>query len=168
MKIKLYMAQTANGKIARKNGDEDFLSPRNWKEFRELAEKTGVFVVGRKTYEAVQKWEEKGFKDIEAHRVVLTRNQELELEKGFRKASSPEEAVELAEQKGEGLLVTGGASVNTSFMKKGLIDEIILNIEPHVLGEGLDLFAEESFEHDLELEEVRELEEGIVQLHYKI
>lgn len=167
MKVKLFMAQTVNAKIARKTGEEDFLSPRNWQEFKQIAEKAGAFTVGRKTYEAVQSWENKGFKDINAERIVLSKKEEFKPEEGYRKASSPEKAVEITEQQGlDTLLVTGGASVNKSFMEQGLVNEIILDIEPYVLGEGLNLFAEESFETELELEEVRELEENIVQLRY--
>lgn len=169
MKVKIFMAQTVNAKIARKTGEEDFLSSRNWQEFKKIAEETGAFAVGRKTYEAVKEWEEKGFEDIDAERIVLTGKEEFEPEEGYIKASSPEKAVEAAEEKGLGtLLVTGGATVNKSFMEQGLVDEIILDIEPYVLGEGLNLFAEGGFEEELELEEVRELEEDIVQLRYSL
>ncbi|PSH00757.1 MAG: hypothetical protein BRC30_01855 [Nanohaloarchaea archaeon SW_7_46_7] len=169
MEIKIFMAQTVNGKIARETGEEDFLSPRNWQEFRKIAEETGAFTVGRKTFQAVREWEDKGFTDIDAERIILSQKKGLEVGEGFIKASSPEKAVELAEEKGlDELLVTGGASVNSSFMEKKMVGELILDIEPYVLGDGLDLFAGGSFEGKLELEEVRELEEGIVQLRYKV
>lgn len=61
MKTTLYMATSANGIIARENGDEDFLSHENWKKFCELANEFGNFIVGRKTYDAVKKWDE-GYK----------------------------------------------------------------------------------------------------------
>jgi dihydrofolate reductase len=169
MKVRIFMAQTVNAKTARKTGEEDFLSPMNWQEFKQVAENTGAFTVGRKTYEAVREWKGKGFRDIDAERIVLSRKEEFEPGEGYIKASSPDEAVEAAKEKDlDSLLVTGGASVNTSFMKAGLVDEIILDIEPHVLGEGLNLFAEGDFEQKLELEEARELEEDIVQLRYSL
>jgi len=169
MEVKIFMAQTVNGKIARETGEEDFLSPRNWQEFKKIAEKTGAFTVGRKTFQAVKEWEDKGFKDINAECIVLSQKEGLEVGEGFIKVSSPEKAVKLAEEKGlDALLVTGGASVNASFMEKKMVDELILDIEPYVLGEGLDLFARRSFEGELGLEEVRKLEEGIVQLRYRV
>ncbi|MFB6175304.1 MAG: dihydrofolate reductase family protein [Candidatus Nanohalobium sp.] len=169
MKIKLFMSQSLNAKIARENGGEDFFSPRNWEEFQKIAENTGAFVVGRKTHEAVKEWEEKGFKDINAERIVLTRKKDFDIEEGYIKASSPRKAVQVAEEQGlESLLVTGGASVNTSFIEKGLLDELIIDIEPFLLGKGLDLFSKGEFEAELELEEVRELEEDIVQLRYSL
>jgi len=56
MKVILFMAMSVNGCIARKNGDEDFLSHKNWEAFCNLAKECGCFIVGRKTFEAVQKW----------------------------------------------------------------------------------------------------------------
>lgn len=168
MQVKLFMAQTLNAKIAREDGMEDFLSSRNWQEFKKIAENKGIFLVGRKTYEAVKEWEDKGFSDVEAERLVISRQNSLELEEGFTHVGSPEEAIDLAKEEANELLVTGGASVNSSFMKKGLIDEIILNIEPYVLGEGLNLFSEADFESDLQLEEVKKFDEDIVQLRYTV
>ena len=52
-------------------------------------------------------------------------------------------------------------------MKAGLVDEIVINIEPYVLGRGIKIFSEETFENKLQLIKVTKLN-GIVQLHYKI
>jgi dihydrofolate reductase len=169
MEVKIFMAQTVNAKIARRTGEEDFLSPRNWQEFKKITEKAGAFLVGRRTYEAVKKWEEKGFRDINAERIILSKKESFEPVEGYTKASSPEKAVESAKEKGiDSLIVTGGANANSSFMEKGLVDELILNIEPYVLGKGIDLFAEKDIEQEMKLEKVRELEKDIVQLRYSL
>ena len=169
MNTTIFMAQNLNAKIARETGEEDFLSPRNWREFKSLAENIGVFAVGRKTYEAVKEWGEKGFKDVKAKRIILSRKENFEPDEDYLKASSPEEAVKIAEKEGfEKLLVTGRASVNTSFLEKELVDEIILDIQPHILGRGLNIFAEGDFEESLNLNQVKELEEGIIQLRYTL
>jgi len=57
--------------------------------------------------------------------------------------------------------------LNSAFMKAGLVDEIVINIEPYVLGRGIKIFSEETFENKLQLIKVTKLN-GIVQLHYKI
>ena len=90
----MFMAQSANAKIARKNGDEDFLSPRNWEEFKRIAENIGVFAIGRKTYESVKNWEDKGFRDINSKRLVLSNRSDFFHEEGYSKVSSPVETVE--------------------------------------------------------------------------
>lgn len=55
MKVTLFMAMSLNGIIARKNGDEDFLSSNNWNSFSELVKTFKNFIIGRKTFEAVKK-----------------------------------------------------------------------------------------------------------------
>ena len=55
MKTTLFMAMSLNGIIAKEDGNEDFLSHKNWETFSELVNTFGNFVVGRKTHEAVKK-----------------------------------------------------------------------------------------------------------------
>lgn len=81
MKVILFVAMTANGIIARENGEEDFLSDRNWKKFCKLAKSAGCFVVGRGTYEVVKSL----YKDYKA---------------GYIISKSPEDAIKKARLKG--------------------------------------------------------------------
>lgn len=165
--VKIFMAQSVNSKIARKTGEEDFLSARNWREFKKIAEKTGVFAVGRKTYEEVKKWEEKGFEDINADRIIISSNEKFQTSSDYITAVSPEDAIGKVEKRNhDELLVTGGASINTSFLTQDMVSKIILNLEPCLLGRGINLFDEERFEKNLNLESVKELDEDIVQLIY--
>jgi riboflavin biosynthesis pyrimidine reductase len=53
-------------------------------------------------------------------------------------------------------------------MKDYLIDEIILNIEPVVLGEGTYLFSEENFNARLQLVEQKQIGNGILQVRYTV
>lgn len=171
MKTILYMAMTVNGIIARENGDEDFLSAENWKTFTQLANKAGNFIIGRKTYEAVKNWDENyGFDDLTGvKKVVISEDTSFKLDEGYILANSPQDAIEKLKQEGfEDILVTGGSTINTSFIKSNLLDEIILNIEPAILGKGISLFSSEDFESKLNLIDVKKLEDNIVQLHYKI
>lgn len=53
-------------------------------------------------------------------------------------------------------------------MKEGLVDEIYLDIEPIVLGKGIQLFEDADFESKLELLETRKFSNNEIQLHYKV
>ena len=66
------------------------------------------------------------------------------------------------------LFISGGANVNNAFMKKGIVDNIILNYNPFVLNKGIPLFKGEDFENKLKLEKVIKEKEDIVQAHYSI
>ncbi len=152
MKVVLYMAMSVNVYIARENGDEDFLSHQNWETFCNIAKKCGCFVIGRKTYEAVQKWDEEynfdTIKDVD--KVIITRNKNFKASESYMIASSPIDAINKLKAKDfNKILVTGGATINSAFMKEKLIDEIILNVEPFVLGKGILLFSEDEFEYKL-------------------
>ena len=177
MKVVLYMAQTVNGLIARENFDEEFSkedassSVMTWDMFVEFAEKIGCFVIGRTSYEIYKRNNDPKYNlgNIKAKRIILSSNHELKLDRGFILATSPEDALEKASKLGfSKVMVTGGGKVNGSFMKAGLIDEIIVNVEPYLLGKGIRIFAENEFESKLKLVDVKKMKFGIVQLHYDV
>ena len=102
MRTTLYMAISANGIIATETGDEEFLSHENWEKFCELAREFGNFIVGRKTYEAVKKWDGGyNFDDlIGFEKVIISQDQNFELNEGYTLASSPQDALTKLSEKG--------------------------------------------------------------------
>ena len=169
MKVVLFIASTLNGFIARKNGEEDFLEDDNWTEFSKLAEKCSGIIVGRKTYQIVQRWKNYNFDNIDAKKIIVSRNSKLKLSVDKIYASSPQEALTLAEKMGiKVVLLAGGGELNFSFLKNNLIDEIIVNINPFLLGRGIKIFSEYEFEKKLKLIAVKNFSSDIIQLHYKL
>ena len=168
MKVTLYMAMSLNGYIAEENGSEDFLSHDNWEKFCSLAQEHGNFIVGRKTYEAVKNWNEGfGFDDLKGiQKVIISQDPAYKLDEGYTLAISPKDA--LAKLQGfESILVTGGSTINTAFMKENLLDEVILNIEPALIGKGVPLFAQDDFSKKLDFLSSKE-NGDILTLHYKV
>lgn len=169
MKVILTMAISANGIIATKEGSEDFLSHDNWLQFVKLAKRIGCFIWGRKTYESVIKWEGDYLKDLRGVKKIVISRSQLKLEEGFELANSPEKALKKLKDKGFAeVIVTGGATINSEFAKRGLIDEIIFDVNPSILGEGIPIFAPEDFEMKLKLLEVNKVGNNIVELRYKV
>ncbi len=170
MKVILYMAMSVNGMIARANNQEDFLSDENWYEFCKLAKKSGCFVIGRKTYDVVKYlYKDYNFEDVKAHKIVVTSKKKSKIDKEYIIAKSPKDAIKKASFTGfKSMILTGGSTLNSAFMKAGLINEIIINIEPAVLGDGIKLFREDKFYSRMKLVKMRKLPYGIVQLHYKV
>ena len=67
------------------------------------------------------------------------------------------------------LLLPGGTNTNTSFLIAGLVDEILLTVEPKIFGLGKQLFLEKSLEASLELLSFKKLnKQGTLLLHYQI
>lgn len=144
METELYMAMSVDGSIARDTGSEEFLSEQNWSDFSDIAEEAGAFVVGRKTYKKVKEWDNHSYSDIDAKRIVLTTDDEIDVGGGYSKSESPEDCIKIAKNSDANkLVVTGGASTNSSFFKTSLIDRVSLNIEPIIVGKGIKLVDEE-------------------------
>lgn len=160
-----------DGFIADDQGNEDFLVDAHWAEFTKLAEKIGCFVVSRKAYEAVNEWadEDCSFDNINAKKIIVSGNSELELKDGYLLASSPQHALEIAKEDGlDEILVAGGGQLNRVFMESDLIDEMFLTIEPCILGNGVDFIAGSEFAKKLKLIDVEKMECGILKLNYEI
>lgn len=167
----LYMAMSVNGMVAREDGKEDFLSDTNWETFAGIVKEHGNLIIGRKTYETVKSWGEGfGFDDfVNVEKVVISRETSFHPGSGYSVVNSPKEAVQFLSEKGfETCLVAGGPTTNALFAKEGLLDEIILNIEPALIGKGIPLFAKEDFDFKVELVSVEKRDNGILSLHYRI
>ncbi len=170
MKTTLFMAVSANGYVARRDGDEDFLPHEGWLQMLDFAKEYGHFIWGRKTYEAVQCWGGDFMKDIEnIPTIIVSNGKKSSYPENVTVCSSPEEAMKIVEQMGQKkAFLSGGPTLNTTFIKAGLVDEIILNYNPTILADGIKLFSESDFELKLKLEEVKELSSDIVQMRYSV
>lgn len=171
MKVTLFMAISLNGVIARENNEEDFLSHANWITFVELVNKTGCMIWGRRTHEVVRTWEKEYWDEIKnVKKIIISSDKNLYLEETCVQASSPKDALKkLSDDRFESVILSGGSTLNNSFLKEDLINEIILNIEPVVIGKGIPVFKLDGFKDaKLEFLEMQKLEEGIVQLKYKV
>lgn len=168
MKIILYMDITANGMIGKADGNSDFTSEADGKSFNAICQKVGVVISGRKTYEVLYP----NYPPLKTgiHWVLtsgLTKKCSNPVVKFTDKA--PEELVAGLEKSGikEAVLI-GGSQTVSEFMQKGLVDEIYLDIESLLFGQGMPLFKPADFEVHLELLEVKNLSPQTLQLHYRI
>ena len=78
-----------------------------------------------------------------------------------------EEVGKLKQQPGENLLVLGSPTLVRSLLLLGLLDELILNICPIVLGSGLRLFDDTTDRVRLELVESRAYGTGVLRAGYR-
>lgn len=169
MKVILFMAMSLNGIIARKDGDEDFLSDVNWQSFSELVKQHSCFITGRKTFEVVQMWPD-NFNNIDAKlKIIVSGNANLELQAPFVRANSPKDAIEIAKAENiSSAILVGGSSNNSAFMVENLVDEVILNIEPAIIGKGISIFAESEFDRRLSFIDATKIADDILQVKYKV
>jgi dihydrofolate reductase len=77
-----------------------------------------------------------------------------------------EEIRKMKGQPGKDMHAVGGASLVSSLINLGLIDELRLVVQPIILGQGKALFKDVKERHALKLLEAKSLKSGIVRLTY--
>jgi len=170
MKTTLYMVISVNGYIAKEDRAEEWISSDNWIETVRIAHEFGNIIFGRKAWDNLKTWDKRYQDDIaDVEKIILSSSIKQYKHNKLTYVSSPLLALEYLKNKGlNKALVLGGAELNSSFMKEHLIDEMILNIEPYILGKGIPLFKQGDFESKLQLISSRNLTSQILQLYYKI
>lgn len=166
MKVVLYMAMTVNGMIA---GEDDRTpwSEEEWESYNSIVKKFGNLVIGRRTYDLMSR--DDSFSKLNNPAVVVLTSKKLKYEGNAIFVKSPIDAIEVLGERGfKEILIGGGGKVNSSFLKKCLVDEIILDVEPLVFGKGIRLFAEDDFEAKLKLLKTKKLSDNTIQLRYKV
>lgn len=141
-KIIYYVATSLDGFIARADGSFDFFV--NDDElvadfFASLKSDYGAVVMGRATYEVgLAAGVTNPYPWLDTH--VVSRSME----------ASPDEAISIVRELdavealrrgvGDPIWLCGGGELATAMMSRGLIDELVLKVNPVVLGEGIPLF----------------------------
>jgi dihydrofolate reductase len=136
----LYVSLTANGYVVQP--EEGHPIPKEiLANFRQVVQKTGNLINGRRTYELTRAG---GALDALTHVAYVVVSTEQLTAEGVEVVASPEAALQYLEQKGfRTALVGGGAGLDASFLSKGLVDEVYLNVEPSLTGVGLTIPAAE-------------------------
>lgn len=170
MKITIEMACSINGLIATENGNEDFLSDRNYEIMLEFLKKYDCLVWGNTTFKNVISWGENYINDLnDILVIVFSKEKRISKYKNVIYINSLEDFIKVCENKNiNKVFVSGGAHINTLFMKNNLVDEIIINYNPYVLNKGINLFEGDLFENKLSLEKVIHEKEEIIQIWYKV
>jgi len=163
------MVTTLDGIIAKeKSQNVDWSSPADKKAFIEETKKHGAIVMGDTTYFLIGKPLPGRFNLILSLTPDKFKDQEIPGSLEFF-CGSPEETVAHLEGKGyQSAILGGGASTNAAFLKAGLVDEIIITVEPKVFGRGINFTEGQDLDMQLELLENKSIGDDCVLLRYKV
>jgi len=158
-----------NGLIAmEEEKDYSFISDNSWDLYLETLKNVGVFVIGGRTYEVSLRTG--AFPYPDCLNVVMTSkspNNQWGNNVVFTD-QEPYEVLEMIGTKGFNEVIVTGGHLSTSFLQDKLVDEIWVNLMPHVFSRGVNIFSGNQFEAKLELIDNQQNDEGEVLLKYKV
>jgi dihydrofolate reductase len=170
-KLKYHVATTADGFIARTDGSFDCfpMEGEHVADYLDSLKSYGTVLMGRRTYEVGLK---AGVTDPYPYLKSYVFSRTM--------GDSPDERVEvvaedtvavvrrLKDEPGKDIYLCGGAELATGLFKADLIDEVILKVNPLLLGSGIPLMSDIGRSIDLELINSKVYESGVVLLSYRV
>ena len=173
----VYIATSADGFIARKDGAVDWMDrPRTAGDYGmgKFYKAIDTILWGRKTYDMVRRFQKEGKDSPESYGEVknyaFSRRPPRKPVPGFEfvKESISKCAKQLRSQKGKDIWMMGGAGIIASFLDEGEIDEFIIHVIPTFIGEGIPLIAPRHRNVPLKLLSCKKFSDGVVRLHYEV
>lgn len=172
-KIKLYIAASLDGYIARPDGDIDWLIefPNPSKEnygYRDFFESIDTVILGGRTYRDILcmdvVWP---YKDKTTY--VITRHVVMERENvNFVTENIIETISQIRKEKGKDIWLVGGGELITMLLNQDLVDEMIITYIPVILGNGISLFPNNPKESKWNLVENKSYNNGVLSVRYKL
>jgi dihydrofolate reductase len=172
-KVIVHIAASADGYIARPDGDIDWLTsrpaPEGFYGMGAFVRSIDTKLIGRKTYEMSRRLG--ATFDGKTRTVVFSRH--------APPADAPS-AVEFAgdeiapfvqrlrESPGKDVWLMGGGELIASFLDARAIDEFVISVVPVFIGDGIPLIARRHRHERLELLSSERFDDGVVQLHYRV
>lgn len=176
-KIIVYIATSADGFIARKDGAVDWLDrpePKGNYEMGQFWKSIDTILFGRKTYDMAVRFVKEGkatpdmFAGVKHY--AFSRKPPRKVLYGFEFVKEPIRTFveRLRAEKGKDIWMMGGGGIIKSFLDAGAIDEFIIHVIPTFIGEGIPLIAPGKRTVPLRLLSTRKFSDGVVRLHYAV
>lgn len=165
-RIKLFIASSLDGHIARPDGGIDWLFSDADYGYAAFYDSIDTVVMGRKTWDLSQSFGEYPYPGKAA--VVFSRRRAGQRDSHARFVGDEIGPFmrALRAQPGKDIWLVGGGELVREFLAAELIDDFIVSIHPRVLGAGLPLFPAPCRETRLRHVKTIPFESGLVQLHY--
>ena len=177
-KIIVYIASSADGYIARPDGDVEWLNRRQSKidyGMKAFYRTIDTILWGRKTYDWLLEYCRKkkikeGMFDMKVANYVFSRKPPKTVPPGVQFVTEPVKkfARRLRAKPGKNIWMMGGGKLIASFLDAGEIDEFDIHVMPTLIGEGIPLIAPRHRDIELELIVAKEFADGVVRLRYEV
>lgn len=171
-KIKLYIAASIDGYIARSDGDLDWLmkypinSETNY-GYDDFYKSIDTVIMGGQTYrdildmDFVWPYRDKISNVITRNPMGAKENIRFITEKVIENISN------LRNENGKDIWLVGGGKLTAMLLNQDMVDEMIITTIPVILGNGIPLFPEQPKESKWELQSSESYKNGVIQIVYK-
>ena len=177
-KIIVYIATSADGYIARPDGDVEWLNRRpDTVDYgmRAFYRTIDTILWGRKTYDWALDYHKKaGSKgeifDTKVANYIFSRKPPRRAAPGVEFVSEPVKAFaqRLRATPGKHIWMMGGGELIASFLDDGEIDEFDIHVIPTLIGEGIPLIAPRHRDVALRLRSAKKYADSVVRLRYEV
>ena len=167
MKTTLFLSVSIDGMIADNNGIPNFPEGA-WEDWCSLVNDADNVIAGRSSFEQLQDDEMASILNPSI-KIVLS-SQDVDVgDSGWQHAKSPSEALKILMDRGiEEAIVGGGRAVAYSFMRDGLVDYIVIDLQPVAFGVGTPVFGDDVGTPQLRLQESSTLNDDAIRLRYQV
>jgi dihydrofolate reductase len=168
-KIRLFIASSLDGYIARTSGDVDWLFTDQDYGYTEFLAEVDTVIMGNKTYQQVLSFGEYPYKGKKSFVFSKTLQGETDNNVEFVGGDLKSFINTLRQSSDRDIWLVGGGETIHYFMKHRFVDELILSIHPIILGNGIPLIVKDaSLETALELKNVKSYDSGLLQVFYDL
>jgi dihydrofolate reductase len=170
-KIIVYIATSADGFIARPDGDIGWLErPRVAGTYGmdEFYQSIDTVLMGRKTYDLALKMRQSSYPGKRNCVFSKTPRKSTIPEVEFVSEDAGEFAKRLRATPGKAIWLCGGGELIGSILDAGQVDEFIIHVIPILIGEGIPLLHPRHRSVPLALLSARSYPDGVVRLHYRV
>ncbi|HSG73782.1 MAG TPA: dihydrofolate reductase family protein [Nitrosopumilaceae archaeon] len=165
-KIRLFIACSLDGYIAKEDGSVDWLPQNGDSGYEQFYKSIDTVLMGKKTYDQILTFGKYPYKDKLSY--VFTRNPNQKKDENVEFISEVEEFTQkLISNSGKDIWLVGGSDTASTFLNLKFVDELIISVIPVVLGKGIPLFTNIKEEIKLELVKTTKYSK-LVELSYKI
>jgi dihydrofolate reductase len=169
----VHIATSADGYIARPDGDLEWLTsrpaPEGFYGMNAFMSSIDTKLLGRKTYEVSLRMGAKF--DSKNPSIVFSRHAPpADVPSGveFVNGAIGPFVSRLQEHPGKDIWLMGGSDLIASFLDEHAIDEFVISVVPVFIGDGIPLIARRHRHVPLGLHSVERFEDGLVQLRYHV
>jgi dihydrofolate reductase len=173
-KVIVHIAASADGYIARPDGDLEWLTsrpaPKGFYGMGVFEKSIDTQLLGRKTYEVGRRMGAT-FDSKKSRTVVFSRHlPPPDVPSGVDFVNGPigPFVSRLREERGKDIWLMGGGELIASFLDEHAIDEFVISVVPVFIGDGIPLIAHRHRHVPLDLRSVERFDDGLVQLHYLV